>query len=157
MKVTESQIRQTVRRVLKEAKTPEERLADELANIEKEFEQLHADLEAKRQRRIDQANRKWSPEQVTKRSDSAKAANTPEKLAARQAEKEKDAKFMAAQRAQWNKPKTCAECGKELSTPTELSRVQYDDGPRWYCDIHDKNRKKDYQAWRSKGDEKGFY
>lgn len=93
MKVTESQIRQAVRSVLKEAKTPEERLADELANIEKEFEQLHADLEAKRQRRIDQANRKWSPEQVTKRSDRAKAASSPEMMAARKAEKEKDEKF----------------------------------------------------------------
>lgn len=157
MKFTESQIRRTVRSVLKEAKTPEERLADELASIEEEFQQLHANLEAKRQRKIELANKKWSPDEVTKRSDRAKAANAPEKLAARQAEKEKDEKFWAGQRAQWSKPKTCAECGKELSTPTELSRGQYDDGPRWYCDIHDKNRKKDYQAWRSKGDEKGFY
>lgn len=69
MKITESQIRQTVRKVLKEAKTPEEMLADERASIDKEFEQLHADLGAKRQRRIDQANRKWSPEQVNKHSD----------------------------------------------------------------------------------------
>jgi hypothetical protein len=160
MKIAESQIRQLVRKIVKEANGPEEKLAMELEKIEKAHQAELMALEAKKQRAIELAHKKWSTEEVNKRAERAKATYSPDAVAARQAVKDAtEARWKAvsdANKQSAKDRKKCAECGNELTTASELSRYQYDDGPRWYCDDHNKSRNDAYNSWRSEGNKYGF-
>ena len=159
MRITESQMKLLVRKMVKEAVSNEEKLATELEKIENQHQAELKALEARKQRAIELAQKKWSPEEVNRRAERAKVTYSPEAMATRKAEKDtrdrKSKEIYDSSRALGTALKKCATCGKELSTSSELSRYQYNAGPH-YCDDHNKGREKAYSAWRAEGNEKGF-